>query len=352
MDIGLIDYDALLYPENFFPNIDIMKLSNYYKKERHITSLILNTNNLERYTKIFFRKENDDGVYPSKVLLRENCEYGGEAFSNNLYQSISKEVDNAAPDLNIYNTYFRNILRKQPNYEEKIKNFEKASYVRFSSNNVDCDLDCKKGIIGAPSGYVYIYDPKVLELKEAPGLLDKIVPSRNSRVLFTAPRSTQNISSLYNWCKRDWLSAKNQIYFTKTLLNKDIRELCEVAKEFKVKPLIPLCVDKNKTYTNIFLAKDFRISLNRVIYSMTNQGQVKFILLEEIPNKDFQRLYSYLLNWHNYRFGGYSLEQYIKERSKKCHNFLLEISKNDSALRELIKVVPKAVISKGGRWLL
>ena len=53
--IGMYDYDMMHYAPTVF-NLDLMKLSTYYKKKRDIVSIMKDLD-LNRFSKIYYRKD-------------------------------------------------------------------------------------------------------------------------------------------------------------------------------------------------------------------------------------------------------------------------------------------------------
>lgn len=100
MSIGIYDMDMSTYiivP----PNLEAMKLASYYKKNKEI--VILTTSfNPDRHQKFFLRKDYDDGIYPKKMQTYKNLEYGGFAFTNNIYKPLPEEIEICKPDTSIY----------------------------------------------------------------------------------------------------------------------------------------------------------------------------------------------------------------------------------------------------------
>jgi hypothetical protein len=78
-----------------------MKLSAYYKKKGEIVVLSPSFTP-DRHQKFFFRKDYDDGEYPFALARTENVEYGGLAFSNNVYSPLPLEIEQMRPDTEIY----------------------------------------------------------------------------------------------------------------------------------------------------------------------------------------------------------------------------------------------------------
>ena len=84
MSIGIMDADMSTYTLVPF-NLEVMKLSAYYKGKREIV-ILSPSFTPERHQKFFYRKDYDDGIYPNNLTRVDNVEYGGLAFSNNTYK--------------------------------------------------------------------------------------------------------------------------------------------------------------------------------------------------------------------------------------------------------------------------
>ena len=100
MSIGIMDADMSTYTLVPF-NLEVMKLSAYYKKKGEIVVLSPSFTP-DRHQKFFFRKDYDDGEYPFALARTENVEYGGLAFSNNVYSPLPLEIEQMRPDTEIY----------------------------------------------------------------------------------------------------------------------------------------------------------------------------------------------------------------------------------------------------------
>ena len=63
--IGLYDADMIKYTHVLF-NLDLMKLSTYYKNKNHIVQLIPSID-FDKYSKIIYRKDYYDGSYDRHI---------------------------------------------------------------------------------------------------------------------------------------------------------------------------------------------------------------------------------------------------------------------------------------------
>ena len=99
---------VLVYDSDFFnypgviPNLECAKIAAYEKKKRNIT-VFHNSFEPERYTKSYFRKEYEDGIYNQKILL-PTVSYGGRAFSK-VYKPFNIELELIEPDFEIYRRF-------------------------------------------------------------------------------------------------------------------------------------------------------------------------------------------------------------------------------------------------------
>lgn len=119
--IGLVDYDLQtstsikLAP----PNLEIMKLAAYYKREENTFCRLisLDETELSSYDKIFFFSEQDRiPNIPAQFLRAENVIYGGTAFTNKIYIPFENSlIDFSLPKSNIYKEYLKQ------KYQEGIK---------------------------------------------------------------------------------------------------------------------------------------------------------------------------------------------------------------------------------------
>ena len=132
MSIGLMDADMAKYTLVPF-NLEIMKLSAYYKKKGEIV-ILSPSFTPDRHQKFFYRKDYDDGEFQPGLTSHGNVEYGGLAFSNNIYQPLPKEIERMRPDAEIYQRYEKEILGTDNNKDRKkiFQNMMTAEHCRMS----------------------------------------------------------------------------------------------------------------------------------------------------------------------------------------------------------------------------
>ena len=131
MSIGLYDVDMATYTLVPF-NLELMKLSAYYKKKREIV-ILSPTLTPERHEKFFLRKDFDDGNFPMGLEKIPNLEYGGYAFTDGAYISLPKEIEMMRPDTSLYENMEKTIMAAKGRDQRKIfRNMMEAEHCRIS----------------------------------------------------------------------------------------------------------------------------------------------------------------------------------------------------------------------------
>ena len=131
MSIGIMDADMSTYTLVPF-NLEVMKLSAYYKRKREIVVLSPSFTP-DRHQKFFYRKDYDDGEYPLGLTRANNVEYGGLAFSNNIYKPLPLEIERMKPDPSIYEKMENIIMGTSSPQRKKIfNNMMEAEHCRLS----------------------------------------------------------------------------------------------------------------------------------------------------------------------------------------------------------------------------
>ena len=126
--IGLLDCDWSLSTSNTFliPNIEIMKLASYYKKNKnHFCRLLtFDDTDLKSYEKIYIFSELHPNLkLPDHFLRQDNIIFGGSAFTQNKYIPFENSViDYIIPKPTIY----KEVLKKKNNEGIKAKVISKV----------------------------------------------------------------------------------------------------------------------------------------------------------------------------------------------------------------------------------
>ena len=133
MSVGIMDADLSTYCLVPF-NLEVMKLSAYYKKKGEIV-ILSPSFTPDRNTKFIYRKDYNDGDFPPNLTKANNVEYGGLAFSNNIYQPLPIEIERMQPDTLIYEKAEQAMMAAPGREREKKKIFQNmmtAEHCRLS----------------------------------------------------------------------------------------------------------------------------------------------------------------------------------------------------------------------------
>lgn len=131
MSIGIMDADMSAYTLVPF-NLEVMKLSAYYKRKGEIVVLSPSFTP-DKHQQFFYRKDYDDGEYPLGLARISNVQYGGLAFSNNIYKPLPTEIEIMKPDTSIYGKMEQVIMGTSSPQRKKIfNNMMEAEHCRLS----------------------------------------------------------------------------------------------------------------------------------------------------------------------------------------------------------------------------
>lgn len=160
MSVGLYDADMssyVLVP----PNLEIMKLSAYYKKMGEIVVLAPSFTPT-RNTKFIYRKDYNDGEFPKGLLTTPNVEYGGLAFTKNVYEPLPLEIERCYPDTHIYSKMQNTVVAPGGNQALRKKVFNNM----INSEHCRLSLDGKTIWEDYPSQLRYIGDARNLMIHD------------------------------------------------------------------------------------------------------------------------------------------------------------------------------------------
>jgi sulfur relay (sulfurtransferase) DsrF/TusC family protein len=132
LKIGIIDSDLINHKTNF-PNLALMKISNYYKNLGNDVELILNYDKcnpfFSEYDKIFLSKVFSKTNIPEWILKLKNIEIGGTGLDFTKNNFLNNEIEHFMPDYDLYSNY---VLIKENN-GGKVKDYYKKYSIGFTT---------------------------------------------------------------------------------------------------------------------------------------------------------------------------------------------------------------------------
>lgn len=208
MSIGLMDADMTKY--TFVPfNIDIMKLSTYYKRKREIVGLTPFFAPY-KYTKLIYRKDYDDGVFSKYLFDYNNIEYGGLAFSGGRYVPMAEEIEKCIPDTSIYEA-FRSDFSTYKSFGSLFTTMMGSPHVRLSLDGQNVWKDFTKSLsIRDGSKVLFVHDNNLNKIKDAKIIIPELLSFNRNKPRSLAikfPLKIDNEQDFFDWTQ--WAGAGN-----------------------------------------------------------------------------------------------------------------------------------------------
>lgn len=272
MSYGLFDADVPTYPYIPFFNLELMKLSAYYKRQKEI--VILSPSFLpNHYQHFIFRQDFPGENYP--IIKYKNIEYGGRAFNFSKYHPLPMEIEKMKPDTFLYN-------KIEPQYQTSknktaaFRRMKKAEHLRLSldGKTVWSDFESQLKRTSKNVGIIFHdYDLGAIEngyetvidlLKEFNFYQD------GKRIGMKFPVQTNTAEELLKWAAIKPMQHFYSIQYNGVLTFSLIKEFKEVTKHTSSVIQSYHNVTKASTYEK-FITQDIVELYRQVCFLRTNQ---------------------------------------------------------------------------------
>ena len=223
--ILIYDADFFRY-ENVIPNLECAKYAAWRKKKRDI---VVSSPSFEpdMYTKVFYRKEYDDGIFDKKIL-RPNVEYGGRAFSD-VYQPFEMGMEKIEPDFSIYDKY-RLFYSDKKKPQQELKTIMYATHVRLSLDGKTLEpFPFERMRPAHPSLIFHDYD--IAAVDGALDLLKEVCDARPSGLKYRIgnkfPINVYNYDDLRSWLELTPMGPCFYLQYNGVFTDEEIIDLVE-----------------------------------------------------------------------------------------------------------------------------
>lgn len=339
--IGLVDYDFLTSSSktSIIPNLEIMKLAAYYRKEENEFCRLLTleeNQDLNTYNKIyFFSEQNVQPKIPPIFLKAENVLFGGTSFTNNYVPFKNSIIDYTLPSVQIY----KELLKQK--YNDGIKTsviehvLDNSYYRMYAGDNKLPIPPIRK------NKQVYIFD-KQFFIGEWEKIITDITERHPSTIKCIHPIICKTLSDYLKVRNYPSVSRANIIILD---LNVPSDEITIMLNKYKNQFLADITYHSNvclpiggdyKSKTLYY--KDFIYKIN-LLYSFWSKGIPINIFVRQCspgfvnPIINLEIALSYI-NFQNKKHFDYTLQDKIPK--KKKNNILAD------EYNELIKFYPDA----------
>lgn len=306
MSVGIYDADLATYTLVPF-NLEAMKLSAYYKKKGEIVVLAPHFTP-EKNTKFILRKDYDDGNFPLGLTL-PNVEYGGLAFSNNVYQPLPLEIECMKPDTSLYARAENLILNAPGRTREKKKIFQnmmEAEHCRISLDGKTVWPDYNKQFKYLPSArnlMIHDYDLGAVEgsFEAVKNILSKArTDGWATKIGMKFPVQVSDGQSLLNWSSLNSNSTFFSLRYDGVIEDEYFNEWASSCRSRSVYKLMEYHVTPAWYEPNHFVKELLPKILRQVIISRSYR--VFFTLIYDddfFPDKRWEQVLDLFNYYHN-----------------------------------------------------
>lgn len=204
MSVGLWDADKTKYPTAPL-NLELMKLSSYYKGKREIVNLSPELDP-SKYTKFMIRKDYNDGEFFPELVNCDNVEYGGYAYTNDEYFPLDLEIEKQKPDTYIYER-MRNKMGPEKYLVAAFETMMRAQHARLSLDGKTVWSGFEKQLDIHPRTCVlFLHDKNLQNIEGAQEAIDyimELMPSNaaSRKLAMKFPVIVDNMTDLKSWLK-------------------------------------------------------------------------------------------------------------------------------------------------------
>ncbi len=223
MSVGMFDGDIYVYGINA-PNLELMKLSTYYKKRREIV-VFTTTFSPQMYTKFIYRKDIPDGKFVPNVGAYQNVEFGGRAFTQGSYRPLKEEIEMLKPDMTLYQKFYADLLLGQKDLDY-IKMIQNSYPFRMSIDGKEINPRYREAIeLDYKAKSLMVYDDNIASLPGARPELETLLNlARVQKISFLYPPNTHTLEELVDWLSLP-IHSQSFIRYNGVLSNSEFAEL-------------------------------------------------------------------------------------------------------------------------------
>jgi hypothetical protein len=341
MYIGIIDIDALQFPDKFFPNLEVMKVASYHWGKGDYVELVLDLHSpLEKYNKIYAFQTNINGEFQSQLFTRKNCEYYNSAIYGGEHIPMSTELENSVPNIEIYNQFFNKIYNINLERQKNINKWKKAKFIRIYEYNEDGIIklfDNSEYLEDYVSrANVYIYDTNLFNVDAQ--TVEKIINilSNYTNITCLIPQKISDINMLNIIVSQSFFSAKNIFIYNGMVDKYLIKTICKYSSLYKREVKIEVGYDTNNTYTENYMKQLFRKVLIWSIYISAHGQKISLVAHPDIPESSYRTLISIAGFWINFSSKNLTFYEHVQKTGKqKVLATLINLMNTDKTIYEL-----------------
>ena len=355
--IGLVDYDLFTKSINqklYFPNLEIMKLYNYYKNEKGDFCRLISPFekiDIASYEKIYFCSNDIECEIPT-VFRGSNIEFCGQAFGRGKYIPFQNElIDFMLPKIAIYQDFLQKKYKEDGVKSTDINRFLDSSYSRtYINGNILPLSPIRKGKRVILYDDIFFYD-------SWENVIDKIIEKKPITIIFINPIICSTIQEFIAMRNKSAVSRSNEFIWNFHYSDKEFKRVIDENKNI----LLGDIFKTTKVYLPIGGAQKSQLaSVNdlfnklNLLYYCWNLGlpvKLKYIKPNIGTKHDYKELFQKVEKWSssfNDKTMNNPLRGFFKGESKKQYEEILKYFPNN----EYLFSICFNKLSEGGYWRL
>lgn len=255
-------------------SLELMKLSSYYKRKKEIVKMISSLDT-DKYTKILLRKDYDDGNFPKEIYTSENLEYGGYAFSNNVYIPLKEEIELCYPDKYIYN-FYEKIFSTNIGYNIAFKTMMNAEHLRLSLDGKNIWNDYKKPInIRSSTHSIFLHDYDLNKIKDSIYAIQDLINNVSFRCIgMKFPVQVDNGKDLLKWTIFKPMRTYYSLQYNGIMNDELFVEFINRQRGTSISRQLDYVVTKNQSSENDFIINGLPKIFRQALFSQINRIRI------------------------------------------------------------------------------
>lgn len=212
--IGLFDMDLESSSVLTFPNLELMKLFSFYKKQYQPISLINRFNNMSNYEHIFVRREESSSELSPTPCFPIETDWGGLYYTSYKYKSFADSIiENQRPSIGLYQTYMQEGLLSRPKkHIQRYNMLLQSSFIRLYNNQ---SIPFQQVIANEP---VIIYDYNIFE-QDYSIIYKELHDRKPSNILYRWPIFFNTIENLDMFLRNDMITKTRESLPNRFIIN-------------------------------------------------------------------------------------------------------------------------------------
>lgn len=310
MSYGLYDADLPYYPIPFY-NLELMKLSSYYKHKREIVGLSPDFSP-HRYNNFIVRQDFYNPYTPS--YKGNNITYSGRAFDGEKYKPLPLEIETVKPDISLYEKIRPHNIKW--NNKSAMSTMRRAEHIRLSLDERTIWKDFEKQFRYNSDRFgVIFHDYNLNQIEGAYELIKKELPNwipnlRGRKIGMKFPIQVDNKIDLCKWLSFKSLNTYFSLCHNGLITNDFIGELNEIRKENYSFKQTTMNISKVYTFEELInggLQRIFRMIINLRSY------QLVFPLIYDenlFVNEDWKKVMKLINRYNIHLVNGYDVDYF------------------------------------------